>query len=110
VGRAWVDCVNRASHSVFLHGGSGNLMTRARLSSIELTTLRAIANGLSSKEIAFAVHRSIGAVEANIRTLFVKLDAQSRAHLVARAFCVRVITCDDIDAAEAPYLHETLRN
>jgi len=86
-------------------------MTRTRLSSIELATLKAIANGLSSKEIAFIVSRSIGAVEANIRTLFVKLDAQSRAHLVARAFCLRVISCDDIDAAEAPYLQtETLSN
>jgi DNA-binding CsgD family transcriptional regulator len=83
-------------------------MTRARLSSIELAVLKAIANGLSSKEIAFVVNRSIGAVEANVRTLFVKLDAQSRAHLVARAFCLRVITCDDIGAAEEPYpRHET---
>jgi DNA-binding CsgD family transcriptional regulator len=91
--------------------GEVNLMTRARLSSIELTTLKAIANGLSSKEIAAIVSRSIGAVEANIRTLFVKLDAQSRAHLVARAFCLRVIASEDIAAAEAPYLqHETFPN
>lgn len=86
-------------------------MTRARLSSIELAILKAIANGVSSKEIAFIVNRSIGAVEANIRTLFVKLDAQSRAHLVARAFCLHVITCDDIDAVEASYLqHESYGN
>lgn len=86
-------------------------MTRARLSSIELAILKAIANGLSSKEIAFIINRSIGAVEANIRTLFVKLDAQSRAHLVARAFCLHLVTCEDIEAAEAPYLqHETFGN
>jgi DNA-binding CsgD family transcriptional regulator len=86
-------------------------MTRARLSSIELAILKAIANGLSSKEIAFIVNRSIGAVEANVRTLFVKLDAQSRAHLVARAFCLQVITHDDIGAAEEPYpQHETFAN
>lgn len=86
-------------------------MTRARLSSIELAILKAVANGVSSKEIAFIVNRSIGAVEANIRTLFVKLDAQSRAHLVARAFCLHLVTCDDIEAAETPYLqHETFGN
>lgn len=78
-------------------------MTRARLSSIELTILKAIANGLSSKEIAFIINRSIGAVEANIRTLFVKLDAESRAHLVARAFCMHLVTCEDVEAAEMPY-------
>jgi len=75
-------------------------MRRARLSSIELAILKAIANGMSSKEIAPTLNRSVAAVEANIRTLFAKLDAQSRAHLVARAFCLQIITVDDVENSE----------
>lgn len=79
-------------------------MRRARLSSIELAILKAIANGMSSKEIAPSVKRSVAAVEANIRALFAKFDAQSRAHLVALAFCLSVIAVEDIDSARPSHI------
>lgn len=71
-------------------------MNRTRLSSIEIAILKGIANGMSSKEIAVLIKRSVGAVEANIRTMFAKFDARSRAHLVAQSFCFQIISCGDI--------------
>ena len=71
-------------------------MTRTRLSSTELTILKAIANGKSSKEAATLIDRSLGTVEANVRALFAKFDARSRAHLVGLGFRYQFITCEDI--------------
>lgn len=56
------------------------------LSSMELSIINALANGLQSKEIASDLDRSRATVEFYIRVLFIKLDARSRAHLVARAY------------------------
>jgi DNA-binding NarL/FixJ family response regulator len=57
-----------------------------RLSDIELSVLRGLADGLQSKEIATRLGRSRATVEFHIRLLYGKLDARSRAQLVARAF------------------------
>jgi DNA-binding NarL/FixJ family response regulator len=55
------------------------------LTEIEKAILRCLALGMQSKEIAAEVGRSKATVEANIRVLYLKLGARSRAHLVANA-------------------------
>jgi DNA-binding NarL/FixJ family response regulator len=52
----------------------------------ELAILEALADGAQSKEMAAAIHRSRGTVEFYIRSLFLKLNARSRPHLVAQAY------------------------
>ncbi|HEV2738978.1 MAG TPA: LuxR C-terminal-related transcriptional regulator [Candidatus Elarobacter sp.] len=56
------------------------------LTTIELCVLHGLADGLHSKEIAARISRSAGTVEFYVRTLYLKLQARSRAQLVARAF------------------------
>jgi DNA-binding CsgD family transcriptional regulator len=65
-----------------------------RLTSCELTILEAIADGAQSKEIAVHVARSKPTVEAMVRMLYMKFNARTRAHLVARA-----MACGAIDVA-----------
>ncbi|MBV9719280.1 MAG: helix-turn-helix transcriptional regulator [Candidatus Eremiobacteraeota bacterium] len=72
-------------------------MSRAHLSAIELAILKALANGMQSKEIAALVGRRRATVEWYVRMLLVKLDARSRPHLVARALCSGAIGREDID-------------
>lgn len=57
-----------------------------RFSHRELAILRALANGTNSKELALIIGQSRATIEADIRVLFVKLQARSRHHLVAQAF------------------------
>ena len=64
----------------------GGSMTTASLSTMEMSILTALASGLQSKEIASELDRSRATIEFYIRILFVKMDARSRAHLVARAY------------------------
>jgi DNA-binding CsgD family transcriptional regulator len=61
------------------------------LTSCELTILEDIAGGAQSKEIAVHVARSKPAVEAMVRMLYMKFNARTRAHLVARAMACGVI-------------------
>lgn len=63
-----------------------------QLNSREIRILEALADGADGKELARVVDRSRGTVEANIRSLFRKLDARSRHHLVARAFRLGVLS------------------
>ena len=56
------------------------------LSGLEMEIVRALARGLQSKEIASEVDRSRTTIEYHIRLLFVKMDATSRAQLVARGY------------------------
>jgi DNA-binding NarL/FixJ family response regulator len=56
------------------------------LSVIERAIIFALAEGKQSKEIATHVERSRGTVEFHIRVLYAKLEARSRAQIVARAF------------------------
>ena len=60
----------------------------------EVAILRALADGAQSKEMAALIQRSRGTVEFYIRSLFLKLNARSRAHLVAQAFRSGVLTID----------------
>jgi two-component system NarL family response regulator len=52
---------------------------------LEITVVRLLAEGFSSKEISPRINRSRSSVEATIQTLFVKFGARSRTHLVAIA-------------------------
>jgi len=60
----------------------------------EVAILRALADGAQSKEMAALIQRSRGTVEFYIRSLFLKLNARSRPHLVAQAFRSGVLTVD----------------
>ncbi len=53
---------------------------------MEQSIVEALANGFQSKEIADRIGRSAATVEFHIRNLYAKLNARSRAQLVARAY------------------------
>jgi DNA-binding NarL/FixJ family response regulator len=57
----------------------------------EVSVLQGLANGFHSKEIAQSVARSKPTVEATVRTLYAKLNARSRAQLVAKAIAFGII-------------------
>lgn len=61
------------------------------LSDLEIAIVRALADGLQSKEIADVLDRSRTSIEFRIRMLFVKMDAKSRAQLVARGYEVGLL-------------------
>jgi DNA-binding CsgD family transcriptional regulator len=56
-----------------------------QITPVEKAVLRCLADGMQSKEIAAHLDRKTATVEGYIRTLFVKMNARSRAHLVALA-------------------------
>ena len=64
----------------------GPMSTKRGLSDTELSIIQALAGGLQSKEIAVRLGRTRPAIEFHIRMLYAKLDAKSRAHLVALAY------------------------
>lgn len=70
------------------------------LTQMEISVLCRLANGLQSKEIAAELGRSKPTVEFYVRALFAKLNAKSRAHLVALAFHKGLIGMQDIRALE----------
>ena len=55
------------------------------LTEIEKAVLLCLADGMQSKEIAACIGRSKPTVEGYIRILYIKMNARSRAHLVAIA-------------------------
>ena len=72
--------------------GGKEMSRRLRLLDVEVAIIRALANGLQSKEIATALDRSRPTIEFHIRMLYLKLDAKSRAQLVARAYDSGLLT------------------
>jgi len=58
----------------------------AALSDIELAIVRALAQGMQSKEIATILDRSRPTIEFHVRMLLAKMQARSRAQIVARGF------------------------
>ena len=56
------------------------------VSTMEHRILMLLSEGKQSKEIAVDLTRSKPTVEFRIRTLYAKLGARSRAHLVALAY------------------------
>lgn len=58
---------------------------------MELAVLHGLANGLQSKEIAEELGRGTPTVERYVRELYLRFNARSRAHLVARAFCMGIL-------------------
>ena len=61
------------------------------LSNLEVAIVQALADGLQSKEIANALDQSRNSIEFRIRTLLIKLEAKSRAQLVARGYEVGLL-------------------
>lgn len=68
----------------------------------ELMILRGLANGLQSKEIALLLERSTPTVEMYVRRLFRKMNARSRAHLVALAIRENLLDKSDLPIPEGP--------
>jgi len=64
---------------------------RSRLTDIEVEIIRALARGMQSKEIATTLDRSRPTIEFHIRMLFAKMQARSRAQIVARGFELGVL-------------------
>ncbi|MGA3037458.1 MAG: helix-turn-helix transcriptional regulator [Vulcanimicrobiaceae bacterium] len=64
------------------------------VSPIERTILQALADGARSAEIAKLTRCARTTVETHVRTLFLKLDARSRSHLVAQAFRNGIISLE----------------
>jgi len=62
------------------------------LSKQERAIIARLADGLQTKEIAHDIERSKATVEGYIRLLFVKFNVQNRAHLIAMAYDVGVLT------------------
>jgi DNA-binding NarL/FixJ family response regulator len=67
----------------------------------EVAILRALADGAQSKEMAALIKRSRGTVEFYIRSLFLKLNARSRPHLVAQAFRNGLLTIEPDASADS---------
>lgn len=65
------------------------------LSNIELAIVRALAQGLQSKEIANTLDRSRPTIEFHIRMLFAKMEARSRAQIVARGYELGLLASAD---------------
>jgi two-component system, NarL family, response regulator YdfI len=55
------------------------------LTEFELRVVRCLAEGMQSKEIARSLGRRKPTIEGYIRTLFIKLNAKTRAQLVGEA-------------------------
>ena len=64
---------------------------RRCLTEIEVAIVRALAQGMQSKEIAVSLDRSRPTIEFHIRMLFAKMEARSRAQIVARGYELGVI-------------------
>jgi DNA-binding CsgD family transcriptional regulator len=75
------------------------LRTLHGLNETEIAIVRALAEGKQSKEIALAIGRSRATVEFHIRALYAKLDAKSRAQLVARGYERRLFPNDSVQRA-----------
>lgn len=79
---------------------------KPRLTAQEAVILCALANGAHSKDMAALIKRSLGTVEAHIRSLFLKLNAESRPQLVTQAFRHGILV---IDQGKAARLHDSLQ-
>lgn len=73
----------------------------ALLGVLRLSTLRMVANGLSSVQIAKRMGRSRDAVDNDMRTITAALGASSRTHAVAVAIRLGLIQLDDIQVPES---------
>lgn len=79
----------------------------APLSLIETSILKHIALGFHSKEIAGMLRRSKPTVEGYVRTLYIKLGARSRAHLITRAFSCGILRLEDVGNEPVHYQSST---
>jgi DNA-binding NarL/FixJ family response regulator len=64
----------------------------AVLTTAELRVAHLVADGLSNKDIAAALHLSRYTVESHLRSAFAKLGIASRAHLAARVASARAVS------------------
>ena len=58
----------------------------------ELEILRLVADGLNSREIAQSLVLSVGTIRWYIKQIYSKLDAHSRAQVLARAREMKLLT------------------
>lgn len=67
-----------------------------RLTAIEQQILHLLAAGMQSKEIAALVGRRKPTIEGYIRVLYLKLNARSRAQLVAQGIKCGLLDLDKV--------------
>ena len=72
-------------------GGSANAKKKSRLSNREREVLQAVAEGLSTKQIAEMLQVSVKTIEAHRANLMKKLDARSAVELTRCAFELGII-------------------
>ncbi len=72
-------------------GGSANAKRKSRLSNREREVLQAVAEGLSTKQIAEMLDVSVKTIEAHRANLMKKLDARSAVELTRCAFELGII-------------------
>jgi DNA-binding NarL/FixJ family response regulator len=70
------------------------------LSAIEMAVLCDIALGYQSKEIAQRLNRSKPTIETYVRMLCAKLNARSRAHLIARAYDLGILQYHSVESRD----------
>lgn len=65
---------------------------RVSLSTRELQILQHVAAGCSNQEIAHALVITVGTVKKHIEHIYIKLDARSRTHAVAKARALNMLS------------------
>ncbi len=83
-------------HSRYGHYMLGLLASRSQefrviLSTREQHVLQLVAEGLSNQEIAAALVITVGTVKKHIEHIYIKLDARSRTHAVAKARALNML-------------------
>lgn len=71
-------------------------MRRGSLTATQIRIIKALANGMTSKEIAEYVKLSVSTVEWHIKTLLQTFDARTRTHLVVSALCSGAVDLADV--------------
>lgn len=79
---------DRGKHREVVVAGAATL-----LSERELTVLGAVASGLSDAEISCMLGLTVSSTRYAIRVALTKLGAVNRAHAVARAVALQLLTC-----------------
>lgn len=65
--------------------------SRSPLTAREIEVVYLVAEGLSSEEIGVALRISTDTARTHVRNAMVKQHARTRAHLIALAFCQRIL-------------------
>ena len=82
---------SRCGHYMLALLASRSQEFRVVLSTREQRVLQLVAEGLSNQEIAVALVITVGTVKKHIEHIYLKLDARSRTHAVAKARALNIL-------------------